>query len=140
MLAGYRYFDTRKVEPRLAFGHGLSYTRFEYSQLELNSTQDGARISFELANTGERDGQEVVQIYLHDYESKLARPEQELVAFRKLDLRAGSSQRVEIELDRRAFSYFDPEVGDWVAEPGAFEVRVGASSRDLRLRGEFTLA
>lgn len=139
VLIGYRYYDTRKVEPRLAFGHGLSYTQFEYSRLEVSPDGDGARVSFELANVGSRDGQEVVQVYLHDYESSLARPDQELVAFRKLELAAGTSRRVELRLDRRAFCFYDPEAGDWVAEAGTFEVRVGASSRDLRLRADYRL-
>jgi beta-glucosidase len=140
VLMGYRHYDTRKIEPRLAFGHGLSYTRFEYSNLQVEADGDGARAVFDLANVGERDGQEVVQVYLHDYESTLERPEQELVAFQKVEIAAGASQRVELSLDRRAFSFYDPEAHGWVAEAGAFEVRVGASSRDLRLRADYRLS
>jgi beta-glucosidase len=140
LLMGYRHYDTRKVTPRLPFGHGLSYTRFEYSELEVTADGDGALVQFELRNAGERDGQEVVQVYLHDCEASLERPEQELVAFRKVELAAGSSTSVELRLDRRAFSFYEPAQSAWLAEPGRFEVRVGASSRDQRLRTDFTLA
>lgn len=139
LLVGYRHYDTKKVTPRFAFGHGLSYTHFEYADLAVQAAGDGARVSLDVRNMGKRDGQEVVQIYLHDFESSLDRPEQELVAFKKVEIAAGASRRVEFTLDRRAFSYYDPARGDWVAEAGEFELRVGASSRDLRLRASFAL-
>lgn len=90
-------------------------------------------------NTGKRRGAEVVQLYVHDEESQLPRPEQELKAFQKLDLGPGEEQAAKFDLDARSFSYFDPRTHDWRLEPGRFEIRVGSSSRDIRTRSSVNL-
>jgi beta-glucosidase len=142
IFVGYRWYDTRRIEPRVPFGHGLSFTTFEYGPLEVAVEQArgaAVELSVEITNSGDRAGQEVVQLYLHDRDSRLARPEQELVAFHKVALEPGEKRRVEFSLDDRSLSYWDPALHAWVAEPGEFELRVGASSRDLRSRASFNL-
>jgi beta-glucosidase len=144
LLVGYRWFDTKKIEPLFPFGHGLSYTRFAYSGLKLvpgESTNDPAvKVEFEIANSGSREGTEVAQVYVRDGHSRLARPLQELKGFKKISLKAGEKQKVSIPLQRSAFAYYDPDRKGWVSEAGEFKVSVGSSSRDLRLENTFTLA
>jgi beta-glucosidase len=143
LFVGYRYYDAKRVEPLFPFGHGLSYTRFTYTDLRLARSRvaPGERVEVELdvTNTGDRAGQEVVQLYVHDVASRLARPEQELRAFAKLALEPGETKTVDFALEPRALSYWDPSRGGFVAEPGEFELRAGASSRDVRARVRFTL-
>ncbi len=143
LFMGYRYYDTKQVEPLFPFGHGLTYTRFDYTDLRLARSRvaAGERVEVELdvTNTGSRAGQEVVQLYVRDLVSRLARPEQELCAFAKLALEPGETKTVEFTLEPRALSYWDPERSAFVAEPGEFELRAGASSRDVRARVRFTL-
>jgi beta-glucosidase len=143
LFMGYRYYDAKRVEPLFPFGHGLSYTGFTYTDLRLarSSIAAGERVEIELdvTNSGSRAGQEVVQLYVHDLAARLARPEQELRAFAKLALEPGETKTVEFALEPRALSYWDPERAGWVAEPGEFELRAGASSRDVRARALFAL-
>ena len=143
LFLGYRYYDARKLEPLFPFGHGLSYTRFAYTDLRLARTSiapgESVEVELDVTNTGERAGQEVVQLYLRDVVSRLVRPEQELRAFAKLSLAPGETRKVRFALDARALSYWDPDAQGWVAEPGEFELRAGASSRDIRTRASFTL-
>jgi len=143
LLVGYRWFDTKNIEPLFPFGHGLSYTRFEYSDLKLfpgaNLQSPLSTVEFELANTGGRSGAEVVQVYVHQNQPSLPRPEKELKAFRKVFLKPGEKRAISIPLDRNAFAFYDPAKGGWVAEKGAFKILVGSSSRDVRLQGEFDL-
>ena len=142
VYVGYRYFDSAAAPVLFPFGHGLSYTRFEYHDLAVtpSARQDGAfDISLALANVGDRAGAEVVQLYVHARQAAVERPEQELRAFAKVFLNPGESRRVECTLDRRAFAYYCPKAADWLVEAGAYEVRVGASSRDLRLRADIEL-
>lgn len=147
VFVGYRYYDAKRIEPRFAFGAGESYARFRYGDVRVakESVRSGEVVEVELdvTNTSSREGVEVVQLYLADLETRLARPEQELKAFHKLPLAPGERQTVRFVLDTRALSYWDPAAGDggdWLAEPGEFEVRVGRSSRDIRARTRFTLA
>jgi len=142
IFVGYRWYDTRDIAPRLPFGHGLSYTSFGYGELTVEpETRGGEPIeaSLEITNRGERAGQEVVQLYVRDPLSRLARPEKELKAFAKVGLEPGQSTRVSFVLDDRALAYWDPSTGGWVAEPGEFELLVGSSSRDIRSRASFVL-
>ena len=143
LFVGYRYYDAKKLEPLFPFGHGLSYTSFEYSDLKLNAdrfTEDnGLDVSLNVGNSGKHSGQEVVQLYVHDAQSNLRRPEKELKAFRKISLDVGESKTVSIHLDREAFWYYDPAKGGWIVEPSEFEIIVGASSRDLRVRARAAL-
>jgi beta-glucosidase len=143
IFVGYRGFDRSKLEPLFPFGHGLSYTSFEYSDLTLSTPKlragDRVEVGVKIKNTGSRAGAEVVQLYLRDLESSLPRPEKELKGFGRVALQPGETGSVSFTLDTSALSFFDPRKGDWVAEPGAFEVLVGASSRDIRLTGRFSL-
>jgi beta-glucosidase len=143
LFVGYRYYDRLGLEPRFPFGHGLSYTSFAYGPLRLSRESGGLdtplEVSLDVTNTGERAGQEVVQLYVRDVESSLVRPEKELRAFAKLALEPGQTRSVRLELDRRAFAYWDPARSEWVAEPGEFELLCGSSSRDLRQSASYTL-
>ena len=135
--------DRKKVNPLFAFGHGLSYSEFEYSGLMLNASEysegETVELRLDLRNSGDRVGQEVVQVYLRDVEASRARPEKELKAFAKIALEPGEKRTLEFSLDRRALSSFDPAAASFVPEAGEFEVLVGASSRDIRQRARFTL-
>jgi beta-glucosidase len=132
------------MEPLFPFGHGLSYTRFDYSGLKLtrgrNEVGPVVRVEFEVRNTGRRAGAEVAQIYVRDVESSLPRPLKELKGFRKIFLKAGEKQRVTVTLPANAFSFYDPARGGWLLEAGDFHITVGASSRDIRLEGKVRLA
>jgi beta-glucosidase len=139
IYVGYRYYDTKKVEPQFPFGFGLSYTTFEYSDLKAGgngSAGPSGSLGFNVnvRNTGKRAGAEVLQVYVHDGHSRIDRPVHELKAFKRVELQPGETRSVEFFLDRSAFSYWSPEKKDWVMEPGTFEVQVGASSRDIRLK------
>jgi beta-glucosidase len=143
LFIGYRYYDARDIEPLFPFGFGLSYTSFTYSNLRLSSTElapdEALTVALEVTNTGARPGSEVVQLYVRDLESRLLRPEKELKGFAKVRLAPGETKTVTLRLDMRALSYFDDAHSLWIAEPGDFEVLVGASSRDIRLRERLVL-
>jgi beta-glucosidase len=143
ILVGYRWFDTKQIEPLFAFGHGLSYTTFAYRNLKLVTGTDPSgpvlTAQFDLTNTGQRDGAEVAQVYVQDPQSSLPRPEKELRGFRKISLKPGETQTVSIPLNADAFSYYDPQKSAWVAEAGVFDVHIGGSSRDLKLQASFDL-
>ena len=136
---GYRYFDTFEVEPAFPFGHGLSYTRFEYSNLSLRRSDVGVEVRLRVTNAGSRAGSEVVQVYVRDVESSLNRPDKELKGFDKVELTPGASSEVTVTLGEDAFSYYDPDKGGWVQEPGEFSILVGSSSRDIRLSDQIRL-
>lgn len=144
LLVGYRWFDAKAIEPLFPFGHGLSYTRFEYSGLRLvegtDATGPALTVEFQVANTGRSEGGEVAQVYVSDVKSSLPRPLQELKGFSKVFLKPGERRTVSIPLARRAFAFYDPQQRGWLAEKGDFRIMVGASSRDIRLRGDFRLA
>ena len=135
VFVGYRYYDQVGAEPLFPFGFGLSYTTFSYSQFEVPAEAkagDPVEVSIAVENTGDRVGKEVVQLYVRDVESSLARPPKELKGFAKVSLQPGERTVVHLTLDRRAFSFYDPQQQGWVIEPGTFELLVGASSRDIR--------
>lgn len=136
---GYRYYDTFGVEPQFAFGHGLSYTTFEYDNLEVVPGDQQATVRLTVKNTGERAGKEVVQVYVNDEQASVRRPSKELKGFVKVDLKPGEQKQVELTLPASAFQYYDDIQHKWVLEPGAFNVLVGRSSRDIRLSQEISL-
>lgn len=142
IFVGYRYYDKKELPVRFPFGYGLSYTIFEYSDLKLDkdsySPGDEIKVTLTVKNSGKRAGQEVVQVYLRDPEVRLVRPEKELKAFTKVNLQPGESKTVTLTLTRQSLAYYDPSAPGWVAEAGAFEVLVGASSADIRLRAGFS--
>lgn len=127
------YNDQRKTLAQFAFGHGLSYTRFEYSDLKVERARDGAAVSFAVSNAGKRAGDEVVQVYTRDLLASLVRPMKELKAFRRVRLLPGEKTRVEFALTRKDLSFLGANL-KWVFEPGEFEFMAGASSADLPLR------
>lgn len=143
IFVGYRYYDKKKVEPLFPFGFGLSYTTFEYSQLELPESAfigEPVHARVKVANIGDREGKEVVQVYVSDLQSSLTRPPKELKVFKKIFLHPGESQEVEFILDHRSFAFYDPLQRQWIVEPGEFEILVGSSSRDIRARRFLTLS
>jgi len=142
IFVGYRYYDARDVEPLFPFGFGLSYTTFACSDLWVPQevkAGEPLEVAVTVKNTGDRAGKEVVQLYVHDKASTLVRPPQELKGFKKVFLEPGASTVVNLVLDQRALSFYDPDREQWVAEPGEFEVLVGSSSRDIRARATFNL-
>ena len=143
LYVGYRHFDKNNIEPQFAFGHGLSYTTFEYSDLTVSPATvapgQPVQVRLRVRNAGLRDGAEVVQLYLHDVKSSVDRPVKELKAFHKITLKPGETQPVSFTLDKSAMAFYDAAKQDWFAEPGTFEILVGASSRDIRLTTSFQL-
>lgn len=140
ILVGYRWFDTKNIEPLFPFGHGLSYTNFKYSGIKLLKGKDAnLTTQFEIENTGKYDAAEVAQIYVQDVQSSLPRPLKELKGFQKVFLKAGEKKLVSIALNQNAFAFYDPDKQSWIAEKGDFKILVGSSSRDIRLNGNFRL-
>ena len=129
LFVGYRYYDTVSMSVRYPFGYGLSYTSFEYSNLEIN----GNDVSFTLTNTGSCDGSEVAQLYVGCKNSKISRPKKELKGFKKVALKAGESKKVTITLDDKAFRYFDVNTNAWEIEDADYEICVAASVSDVKL-------
>lgn len=134
LYVGYRFYDAADVEVAYPFGYGLSYTTFSYSDLRVETVEDGFAVSFLLRNDGCRAGKEVVQFYVAPLDPGACRPSQELKGFVKVALKPGEERCVEIALPRRAFAHYDTVSAGWQVESGAYEVRVAASSRDVRLR------
>jgi beta-glucosidase len=140
IFVGYRYYDKKDVTPLFPFGHGLSYTSFAYSDLKVTKKVKAGQpveVSLVITNTGKMAGKEVVQLYVSDAKSSLPRPPQELKGFTKVDLKPGEAETVIFSLDERALAFYDPHKKKWVAEPGEFEVLMGSSSRDIRLKAKF---
>ena len=137
LYVGYRYFDTAQRSVLFPFGHGLSYTRFDLSQATLSNdtltAQHSVTLTVEVQNTGAVAGAEVVQVYRHVKNSTVHRPEQELCGFAKLHLAAGATGSVDIPLSPESFQMFDHGTQGWVLEAGPVELRIGVSSRDIRL-------
>ncbi|WP_052310007.1 beta-glucosidase [Methanocella arvoryzae] len=138
LYVGYRYFDTAKKAVLFPFGHGLSYTSFEYSDMEVSASQikddEELKVGVLVKNTGDVAGAEVIQLYVRDVESTIFRPEKELKGFDKVFLQPGEMTRVEFTLDRRSFAYYNVETADWHVESGDFEILIGSSSADIRAR------
>lgn len=126
---GYRYFDTAKKDVRYPFGHGLSYTMFEYSALNIC----GNTVTFNVKNTGQVAGAEIAQVYVSKKGSVIYRAVQELKGFQKKWIEPGETKPFQIELDEHAFAFYHIGKKKWVVEPGEYEIRIGASSRDIRL-------
>ncbi len=143
-LIGYRFHDTAGVPARFPFGHGLSYTSFEYGEPEVAGevSDDGGSLEVRVpvTNTGDRAGSEVVQLYVRDVETSVYRPDKELRAFSKVHLEPGATEQVTLHLDRRAFAVYDVPSRDWIVEAGTFELLLGASSTDLRASTQVEVA
>lgn len=139
IFMGYRYYDAKKLAVRFPFGHGLSYTDFEYRNLAIKENSDDVEVSFDLANTGKQAGKEVAQIYVANHASQTVMPVDELRDFVKVELNPGETKHVALKLLRRAFAWYNAETATWEADNGKYEILVGSSSRDIRLRQEFEL-
>ncbi|QIZ07551.1 glycosyl hydrolase [Priestia megaterium] len=138
IFVGYRYYDTKKVEPLFPFGFGLSYTTFEYSNLSISQKEiqdtEAVSVSVTVKNTGNRAGKEIVQLYVKDVKSSVNRPEKELKGFEKVELQPGEEKTVTFLLNKRAFAYYNVEMKDWHVETGEFEILVGESSQEIVLK------
>lgn len=143
IFVGYRYYDRKKMEVLFPFGHGLSYTTFEYSNLRMSaeriSDADTVTVSVDVTNTGEREGKEIVQLYVRDRKSTVIRPEKELKDFAKTDLRPGETKTLEFTLGKRAFAYYNTDIGGWHVETGEFDLLIARSSRDIVLKKTITV-
>lgn len=143
IFVGYRWNDRERIKPLFCFGHGLSYTTFEYGKVTAEGRQMGPdgtiTVSVPVKNTGSRAGAEIVQLYVSDLKSSLPRPVKELKGFRKITLQPGQEQTVSFTIDRKALSFYDDTKQDWVAEPGTFEALVGASACDIHGKAAFEL-
>ncbi len=144
LLVGYRWYDTKDIEPLFPFGYGLSYTHFAYTNLNLVQTSGATglplTVEFEIANTGDRAGAEVAEIYVQPVNPGVFRPVKELKGFVKVFLQPGEKQPVAVTLDKNAFAYYDVGTRSWVAAKGEYKILVGRSSRDIPLTGDFHLA
>ena len=135
LYVGYRYYQTAGVKPAFPFGYGLSYTTFEYSGLKADETG----VTLTVTNTGSAAGAEIVQLYVAKPDAKVFRPEQELKGFAKVSLAPGESKTVAIALDDKAFRYWNVKTNAWEVEGGSYQLRVGASSVDIRLTADITV-
>lgn len=136
LFIGYRYYDARNVSVLFPFGHGLSYTTFSYSDARVSAKGfkdvDGVTVTVDVTNTGSLAGKEIIQVYVHDQQSGLVRPEKELKGFAKVELQPGETRSVSIPLDFRAFAYYHPDYKQWITEDGEFDILIGASAADIR--------
>jgi beta-glucosidase len=136
IAVGYRWYDQQNIQPLFPFGHGLSYTRFQYSELAVKLGGDGVDVIFTLRNTGSRKGAEVPQVYLGPASNPpVPMVPKSLVGFQRVELEPGRSKRVRMHIDGRGLSYWSIDRHDWVTPPGRRPIYVGASSRDIRIEG-----
>ena len=137
LYVGYRYFNTVNAPVLFPFGHGLSYTNFEYSNLTLSSKKitdkEILTATLDVENVGDTDGKEIVQLYVNDVQSSVYMPSQQLKGFEKIFLKAGVKKRITFSLDKRSFAFYNTACSDWQVESGDFKILIGASSRDIRL-------
>ena len=143
IFVGYRWTDKEKITPLFPFGHGLSYTSFEYGKVSVDKKEmdqnDKITFTISVKNTGNRDGAEIVQLYIRDLKSSLPRPVKELKGFEKIFLKAGEEKTVSFSIDKSALSFFDDKKHEWVAEPGDFEAIIAASATDIKSKVSFRL-
>ncbi|MDE7231653.1 MAG: glycoside hydrolase family 3 C-terminal domain-containing protein, partial [Lachnospiraceae bacterium] len=138
---GYRHFDRQHIAPAFCFGHGLSYTEYEYSSLTMKKEKGrDIKLTFLVKNIGKCGGAETVQVYIAPISARTARPDKELKAFAKVELSAGKSKKVSLTLKQEDFAYFDESLHKFVTDAGDYEILVGASCEDIRLRGIATLS
>lgn len=136
VMVGYRYYDSKGVAPEFPFGYGLSYTTFSFSDLKVTAHESGASATVTVHNTGERDGLATVQFYVRPMHPSVPRPLHELKAFKKINVKAGQSEVVSVELGPDAFSYYDAAAKAWKVDAGEYEIQAGSSSRDILARTE----
>jgi len=143
IFAGYRWYEHKNIQPLYAFGHGLSYTTFEYSNLKTDAQKytigDDVLVKVDVTNTGKAAGKEIVQLYVRDLEATVERPAKELKDFEKVHLKAGEKKTVYFTLEKRDFAFWDEDTSSWKVEPGEFEIQIGASSADIKLKEKIML-
>ena len=137
IFAGYRWYDSRKIKPLYCFGYGLSYTDFRYESLELSSKyitdKEVVTATVSVTNTGRYTGKEVVELYIHDRQTEIIRPDKELKGFSKIELKPGETGQISFQLDKRSFAYYDVEQKDFMVQSGEFDVLIGSSVEDIHL-------
>ena len=137
IFVGYRYYDKKGIKPLFPFGHGLTYSNFEYLDITVDKFSvdeyEPVKVTVEIKNSGDMDGSEIVQLYVADVKSKVTRPIRELKGFEKVFLKAGETKKVSFTLNRRSFAYWDAVSHGWVVESGKFNIEVGPSSACLPL-------
>ena len=139
VFVGYRGYEHNGTKPLFPFGYGLSYTTFAYRNLSVTRAGSSVAVSFDIANTGKREGDEVAQVYVGDKHANVPRPAKELKGFAKIHLRPGETRHVTVKLDRRSFSYYDVDLKQWHMDPGEFDILVGQSVEQIELRGKLVL-
>lgn len=150
IFVGYRGYEKNGTKPLFPFGYGLSYTTFKYDNIAIQSVNDRAKgnsfsvplfqVSFDVTNTGTREGADVAQVYVADTHSKVPMPPKELKGFARIDLKPGEKKTATVILDGRAFAYYDVSAKQWHAEPGEYQILVGRSSEDIELRSNLALS
>jgi len=134
IFVGYRYLDQNKLEPQFPFGFGLSYTSFEYSNINVKELDNRTfEVSADIQNTGKVNGDEIVQLYVAEKECSVPRPIKELKGFSRVSLKAGEKKTITMKLKNRDFAFWDVKSNGWKVEPGSFDVLIGSSSRDIKL-------
>ncbi len=143
IFIGYRYYDKKEMAVEFPFGFGLSYTTFDYGNMEVSAKTvkdtDRLTVSVEVTNTGDRPGAEIVQLYVHDRQSRLPRPPKELKGFARVELQPRETKAIQFQLDFRSFAYYHPGYQRWITESGEFDILIGASSADIRCRETIAL-
>ncbi len=143
IYVGYRYYDAKEMEVAFPFGHGLSYTTFAYSNVAADKTEitgsNTLSVSVDVTNTGRIAGKETVQLYVRDLTGSCRRPDKELKGFGKIALEPGETKTITFTLDKRSFAWYNTEIKDWYAANGTYELLIGASSRDIRLKTQIQM-
>jgi len=149
LFVGYRGYEKNGTKPLFPFGYGLSYTTFKYANLAIKPADGSTKseelsaplyeVTFDVTNTGSREGADVAQVYVGDPHSKVSRPAKELKGFSRVNLKPGETKTVALTLDGRAFSYYDVDAKQWRADSDEYQILVGRSSQDIQLRGTINL-
>ena len=143
VFVGYRWYESKKIETLYPFGYGIWYTTFDYSDLEFSketmTENDTLMVSFTLKNSGSNKGMETAQIYVEDVDCSVPRPVKELKAFKKVELNSGEIVKIQIDLNKQAFAFWNPKTKDWYVEKGKFVIHIGAASNDIRLSKEIVI-
>lgn len=143
VFVGYRWYESKKIEPLYPFGFGLSYTDFQFDNLKASSNnlknKEDLSITFQLTNTGKRKGAEVCQLYVQGVNSEIERPVKELKAFSKIELAAKQSATVTMNLKYQDFAYWDEQKHDWVVKPGVYNLLLGSASDAIKKQVQITV-
>ena len=143
VFIGYRWYESKNIKPLYAFGYGLSYTTYAYSNLILDqkviNSGSSLSLSVDVKNTGTMDGQEIMQLYVRDIEASVPRPDKELKGFQKVNLKGGDKKTVHFNLVERDFSFWDVETQDWKLESGFFEILIGSASNNILVKEQFEI-